>query len=118
MEGKGRKYGLTTIAFPFGAGVKCDLGERASVGFEWGLRRTFTDYLDDVSTTYVASDDLAAANGTLAATLANRSLDENGQSYTVNGVQRGNSNTKDWYVISGIYLTFKIGKKNVCPKPL
>ena len=53
-EGEGfaagkNNYNLTQFAIPFGAGVKLSLSENINVGFEVGLRKLFTDYLDDVS---------------------------------------------------------------------
>ncbi|HET6245511.1 MAG: hypothetical protein H0V01_03680 [Bacteroidetes bacterium] len=80
-------YALTQLAFPFGIGLKISLANRVGLGIEWGFRKTSTDYLDDVSTTYPNS-----------------------------GLQRGNSKTKDWYSLAGIMLTYKIGPKIAkCP---
>ncbi len=41
------------ISIPFGAGIKYSLNERFNIGFEILHRYTNTDYLDDVSKTYV-----------------------------------------------------------------
>ncbi|MFK7787784.1 MAG: DUF6089 family protein [Crocinitomicaceae bacterium] len=102
------KYGLIQIAVPFGFGGRVSLGEFASLGVEFGVRKTFTDYLDDVGTgTYVDPDALAAENGPLAAELSNRSGNRFGR--------RGNDTNKDWFFFTGATLTFKIGKKPTCP---
>ena len=37
------------ITIPVGAGVKLDLSEKTNIGFELGVRPTFTDYLEGVS---------------------------------------------------------------------
>ena len=118
MEDKPRKYALTGLAVPFGFGLKANLGDFMSIGFEWGLRKTFTDYLDDVSTTYADNDELAAANGELAAHFGNQSLNAEDITYSTAGTQRGNSANKDYYVISGLFITVQVGGKNKCPKPL
>ena len=41
------------VSVPFGVGLKYSLNERLNIGFEIVHRFTNTDYLDDVSTTYV-----------------------------------------------------------------
>ena len=110
----GRKtYSLTQIAFPFGIGCKFSLNKLFCFGVEWGMRKTFTDYLDDVSTTYVDPVQLEAEKGTVAAALSNRSITIPGQPSIEPGKARGNSRTKDWYAFAGLTLTMKIiTKKN------
>jgi hypothetical protein len=103
------QYSLTQLTIPLGVGCKLSLGKKASMTFETGIRKTFTDYLDDVhSESYVDLDVLAAENGPLAAALANRSL--NGNRYG----KRGTEATKDWYFFSGMMLTFRMGAPNKC----
>ncbi len=46
-------YSSMAISIPFGGGVKYALNERINIGFEILHRFTNTDYMDDVSTTYV-----------------------------------------------------------------
>lgn len=48
-----KEYKLTQLSIPFGGGLKFKLNESLQVGLEVGLRKLFTDYLDDVSTSYV-----------------------------------------------------------------
>lgn len=114
VPGTGReKYSLDQISIPFGLGVKWNLGEKVALSFEWGMRKTFTDYLDDVSRTYIDEDRLREANGELAAELADRRL-EKGDGRLA-GKDRGVEGTNDWYVFSGVMLSFKIGKEgSVC----
>lgn len=109
-----RPYSLTNLAIPFGVGIKWHFNRNIGFALEWGLRRTFTDYLDDVSTTYANPAILLAEKGAAAAILADRSLKEPG--ITNMGRQRGNSKTKDWYSYAGLTITFKIrGKEEECP---
>jgi len=109
-----RPYSLTNVAIPFGVGIKWHLNGNWGFALEWGLRRTFTDYLDDVSTTYANPAVLLAEKGAASAALADRSLKEPG--ITNIGRQRGNSKTKDWYSFAGLTITFKIrGKEEECP---
>lgn len=102
-------YSLTQLVIPFGIGFKLNLGKKAAISFEYGLRKTFTDYLDDVSGNYVDGNLLAEESGNLAARLSNRSIGD----YEAIG-PRGNSSTKDWYSMFGIMLTFPLGKEGKC----
>ncbi|HRY32407.1 MAG TPA: DUF6089 family protein [Bacteroidales bacterium] len=105
----GRKtYGLTQLAFPFGVGFKISVSKHVCLGLEWSYRKTFTDYIDDVSTTYPDPVQLAAEKGELTAALSNRSIDIPGEPPIEAGMQRGNANTKDWYSFAGVTLTIKI----------
>ncbi|MEL6864954.1 MAG: DUF6089 family protein [Bacteroidota bacterium] len=94
-------YRLTTIAVPLGAGAKYAINDRWNLGLELGFRLTFTDYLDDVSTTYVDSEELLAQSGELAVILSNRSEEPK-----VDGDGRGDPNNKDWYFMGGITISY------------
>ena len=114
-QGNGKKrYPLTQLSIPFGLGVKFNLGKGVAMSFEYGLRLTFTDYIDDVSGVYVDKDKLSKSNGPLAATLADRSLQPLGANGSNTGYRRGNPNDKDWYSFFGMMLTFQLGKSNTC----
>ena len=103
-----KPYSLTTISFPFGLGFKYSLGENLCTGLEWGLRKTTTDYIDDVSTIYPDPNILIAENGVVSAYFSDPSANELGQPNDHVGTQRGNSKTKDWYSYTGLFITFKI----------
>ncbi len=105
-------YKLNQLSVPLGIGLKFNLRARLAVSFEYGIRKTFTDFLDDVSGNYVDPDLLAAYNGSLAAEFSDRSINDNGLSNV--GFNRGNSSNKDWYVFYGMMITFKPFKENVC----
>ncbi len=94
-------YNLTQISIPLGIGIKYALNDTWNIGIELGSRYTFTDYLDDVSTTYVG-DNVWTENGEeLTGQLANRSSD-----IKLGGEGRGNSNNKDWYIIGGVTISY------------
>jgi hypothetical protein len=102
-------YSLTQLSVPLGVGVKFSIGKRSAIGFEYGIRKTFTDYIDDVgSNGYADISVLAEENGPLAATLSNRSLD--GSRFG----KRGTASSKDWYSFFGLTLTMRLGKPNKC----
>jgi hypothetical protein len=108
LNSKG-KYSKMQLAIPLGVGAKFSLGKRASMSFEIGIRKTFTDYIDDIgSGSYVDPVLLAEANGPLSASLSNRSLSSSRYG------RRGNATTKDWYVFSGMMVSFSLGKPEKC----
>jgi opacity protein-like surface antigen len=103
-------YSLNQFAVPFGAGVKLSLSDNINVGLEAGFRKLFTDYLDDVSTTYVDQALLITNRGAKAAELAYRGNElKNGAPYPAAGTIRGGSTKKDWYYFTGLTLSFRIG---------
>jgi len=111
-EGQGliptrEKYHRLQVAIPFGIGFKYGLDRKWSIGLEFGLRKTFTDYIDDVSTTYYNNDIIKSENGELAAYLADPSSGDN-PSWTYGGEQRGDPNDKDSYMIFIVNLTYKL----------
>ena len=115
-EGEGfvagrNEYKLTQLAVPFGAGVKLSLSENVNVGLEMGFRKTFTDYLDDVSTTYVDRNLLLTNRGAKAVELAYRGgeLKNGDPQYPAAGAQRGASAQKDWYYFTGLTISFRLG---------
>ena len=105
------KYSLTQASVPFGGGVKIRLARAFNLSFEVGWRKTFTDYLDDVSLTYVDKDILEAENGLLSYALSNRSGEYLGRPVVrLNDEQRGDPTDKDWYLFSGVILSYTFGK--------
>jgi len=105
------KYELTSTALVMGLGYRYLLGGRWSIGFEGGLRKTNTDYLDDVSKEYWDNGQIAATYGNVAAALADRTIDEEGNSVLrPEGTQRGSSKVKDYFGFAQITLAVKLGK--------
>lgn len=105
-----KPYSTMGISFPVGAGIKYAINDRINIAFEILHRFTSTDYLDDVSTTYV---DPAAfplnPDGTAsqAFLLSDRSY-ETGEPIGIPLRQRGNSKQKDQFVTAMIHLTFNL----------
>ncbi len=85
IEGYEDRYNLTQISIPFGVGFKFNIWRNFGGAVEWGMRRTFTDYLDDVSTNYVDPVFLEDQNGPLAAIMADRSFVPTGPEGTITG---------------------------------
>jgi hypothetical protein len=106
----GRKeYALTQLSLPFGGGIKFRISDRMVLAYEIGMRKTFTDYLDDVSKNYVSESALLAARGPEAVEMAYRGNQlKNGAPYPAEGTIRGGSKRKDWYYMSGLRLTIAL----------
>lgn len=104
-----KKYRRIQLAIPFGGGIKFKLSERFGMAIEAGARRTFTDYLDDISTTYPKKELLLSASGPLAVTLSDRSTDQLNDNN--NDRQRGDAAHRDWYMFAGIQLSYTLSKK-------
>jgi hypothetical protein len=69
-------YKPLQVAIPFGGGVKMKLNARWDVSIEASIRYTFTDYLDDISTTLADPNDLETQVSPLARQMGNRSLEK------------------------------------------
>ncbi|MEP6711544.1 MAG: DUF6089 family protein [Ferruginibacter sp.] len=105
-----KTYNTKQIAIPFGGGLKFVLSDKVQVGIELGLRKLFTDYLDDVSTTYADSSILLAARGPQAVAFAYRGNELKGAPpYPAAGSQRGNPKSKDWYYTTVIRISYLFG---------
>ena len=103
-------YNTMAICFPVGAGVKYALNDRMNLGFEIVHRFTTTDYLDDVSKTYVGADKfppLPDGSPSVALLLQDRSY-ETGDIIGIEGRQRGFSKQLDQYVMAEFYISFNL----------
>ncbi len=108
----GEPYKLDVISIPFGVGFKFALTDRVDLGVEWGLRRTYTDHLDDVSGVYVDNAQLTFETGPITAALADRSdLRESGLN---TGRARGDAQTRDWYQYTGVTLSLLLTRFTEC----
>jgi hypothetical protein len=104
-----KPYALTQLAIPFGGGIKFRINDRVVLSYEIGMRKTFTDYLDDVSTTYVDQATLLAARGPEAVEMAWRGNQvKGGGPYPPDGTIRGGAKQKDWYYTSGLRVTIAL----------
>jgi hypothetical protein len=105
-EGEAKPYHLWQVSIPFGIGFKINVAKQIGLGIEWGPRKTFTDYLDDVSGNY-PDPKVNPPVGAMGALLSNRS--RNGGN--VINTQRGNPQTKDWYFFYGLTLNIKLNPR-------
>lgn len=109
-------YSNFQICIPYGLGVKFAIDRKWSVGIEYGMRKTFTDYIDDVSTTYYNPDELIQNAGTASAYCANPTNGTLSPNVTAPGQQRGDPRDKDGYMFGTITVFYKIPKGFNLPK--
>ena len=113
---KNRKaYGSMALCFPIGAGFKYNISQNINLSFEITHRFTGTDYIDDVSTSYIGIDKFPFPNNqpSIGAILQDRSF-ETGDPIGVEGRQRGWNKQKDQYIIAEIGVTFSLSSYR-CP---
>jgi hypothetical protein len=111
-----KPYALEALCFPIGAGFKYNLNKQFNLAIEASQRLTTTDYLDDVSTTYVEPVALPGQgiHTNIAYLLQDRSS-VTGPPIGVPGRQRGNSQNKDQYMIIEISISYLFTQYR-CPK--
>ena len=130
LEGQGfaeypdrKKYSNLTLQVPFGFGIKYFLDESWYVGAEILQRYTFTDYIDDVSKTYVdpslfakylPKDQVAVAQQLMfrRALVNTRPVSE------FIDKERGDKTNNDYYISVFFKLGFRFGSRNTdqsCP---
>ena len=99
LETEGVSYNRVTLVIPVGGGVKVKMGPFFNIVGEVGYRKTFTDYLDDVSTVYpdpaiFGDDDIA------------RALSDRRSISGEPGDVRGNPDNDDAYFIYTVKLEY------------
>jgi hypothetical protein len=112
----GRQYKNYSFCFPIGMGIKYWVVPGVNIGVEIAHRLTLTDYLDDVSSTYIdpAKFNSDPDNPNPAYILHDRSKEIGGTEMARDGKQRGNSATKDQYMMMVFNLSFQF-KTYKCP---
>lgn len=108
----GEEYFLISGGVTLGAGFKYDISSDVTFTMEFTTRRVFTDYLDDVSTTFPNEARLLAVRGPEAVALSDRSIEDG---IGIEGRQRGNSSDNDQYSFISFGFTKYFGRLE-CPK--
>jgi len=111
-----KQYSSMGICIPFGAGIKYSFNDKVNICFEVLHRFTNTDYLDDVSKTYVDPSVFPLNfDGSIsdAQLLSDRSY-ELGEPIGIPNRARGMSKQKDQFVTAMVHLTFNL-QSYKCP---
>jgi opacity protein-like surface antigen len=113
-----KPYSRITFTVPIGIGAKYALDKNWSIGLEYGLRKTFTDYIDDVSTVYfdpevIKQEQTKEMLGEIAAYFADPSIKDPQDPYYIDlggnpaGLQRGDPTDKDSYMFLVIKIFYR-----------
>jgi hypothetical protein len=111
-----KPYSLTQINIPMGFGVKIRMSDRINLGPELLYRKTFTDYIDDVSTTYIDPNlfdvHLSPENAAIARKIHDKTVGivTPGINRYEPGTQRGNAKNMDAYFSFVLKLGIRIGE--------
>ncbi len=125
LPGNPEKYKRSQFSIPLGLGFKWALSRNVNWGIDVGIRKTFTDYLDDVSTVYPDLEAIATANGEVAKALSWRTQELQPEAIPPKiGARRGDPNDLDWYLFSQVFISYNFirnvkgsrrSKKLKCP---
>jgi len=107
LRTEGVKYSKITGLLSVGGGLRFAMNRYWGVGFELGMRKTFTDYMDDVSTYY---PDPAIFNGDPKATYFSDPSNPSDPLYYKHaiGEQRGDHTDKDAYMFGVLTVSYKV----------
>lgn len=110
------QYGLFTVAIPMGIGYKWQFAKHAAFNWNLGFRRSYSDYLDDVSGVYPNNfAEIQRQKGFNLATATDPSAANNaGIPISERGYRRGNADFTDWYVVSTVSISWRFYKKLKC----
>ena len=113
---EGVKYSLVQFSLPFGGGVRYRINRNFDASLEIGWRKTFTDYLDDVSGTYVDKTKLISEDAKYFGNGITRSQTGEFANFTSPGSSRRGKDGNDWYIVTGLSLNYILTPKIKNPK--
>ncbi|MBC7863829.1 MAG: outer membrane beta-barrel protein [Bacteroidia bacterium] len=109
---EGKKYNPFGICVPVGMGFSYTYKKRHRVSWELNWRTTFTDYLDDISTTYADPSTLSSST---AVAMANKTNIGDANTYSsgfagnfLPGNKRGDPTHKDSYLTMNVSYSYVI----------
>lgn len=115
LPGYPAPYRRLQFSVPIGLGIKFIINDTWTVAAEVTARKTFTDYLDDRSSSTVVYGDIVQGNGELAARISNHFLNPEPENFNVQYRRAGQFD--DWYYFSGITLSYRFQSTQAIYKP-
>lgn len=115
LQTEGKKYARLTPVISYGFGGRLKVNPKLNISYELGYRWTLTDYLDDVSSTYVDNASLEGDAALVAdrthemegVTINNRDYDQTNEVWN-EGHQRGNPKRNDGYFLMSIKAEYRL----------
>ncbi len=118
LPGGPAEYNGISVCIPFGFGYRLNISRKLTIGLEYNFRKTFTDYIDDVSGVYYNKQLLLDYKGPVAVALSDPSKGEIPGATAPNsdgtGAQRGDLQKDSYMCIElkvGYFLTTKSKKR-------
>lgn len=111
-----KPYSLTQVNIPMGLGLRFKASPRVNTSFELLYRKTFTDYMDDVSTSYIDPNDfdnnLSPEDAAIARQIHDKTIGivTPGINRYEPGTQRGNPKNMDAYFSFVLKLGVRLGE--------
>ena len=117
-EGQTSTYSRTQFSIPFGGGIRYRINRNFDASLEIGWRKTFTDYLDDIGGKYADKSLISATPAQLYfGNGITKSQSGEFTHFTDPTSQRGSkSNSKDWYIVTGVTLNYILTPRIKNPK--
>lgn len=111
LKSEGRSYSAVSLAIPLGIGFYYTVNKKYRIGMEIGYRTTFTDNIDDISTTY--ANDFDGITNKTSPGLINQINTEAGEILIKPdnfdaGSKRGNPDSKDSYLTATVNFSYAI----------
>ena len=105
-----KRYELYSFTALIGGGITFKINDDFHIAIDVVSHAAFTDYIDDVSDSYVDYGVLLTEKGVVAANIAYQADDFFGleQSGPIPGTGRGNPKYNDFYVVGGITLSYAL----------
>lgn len=110
------KYKLYAFHIPIEGGFKFHVYRNLNISIFGSVKKTFTDYLDDVSGNYPTTVSLPGGSRGIASKLSDRSDEVLGEKIGRAGYQRGESGKKDDFVFVGVSISYTFMSMQ-CPWP-
>lgn len=110
-----KEYSLDQINIPMGLGAKYYISPRFNISFEILIRKSFTDYIDDVSTEYIDPNlfdkYLSPHDAKIARQISDKvfAIVDPGLSRNSPGTQRGNPRQNDSYFTTFLKFGIRLG---------
>ncbi len=116
LKTEGESYSRFQFSLPFGGGVRYRINRNFDASLEFGIRKTFTGYLDDVRKNYAPdlTGQAAYFGGTDPATSITKSNSGDFVGFKP-GAQRGQGKT-DWYTVTGLSVNYILTPRIKNPK--
>jgi hypothetical protein len=103
LKTEGVDYSLVTAVVPYGLGIRLKVTPQFNISLEAGLRKSFTDYLDDVSTVYIDNNSFADP---IAKALADRRAEIDPSVVPKVGDKRGDPTNNDGYLLMNAKIEY------------